>query len=140
MTKSSVLTRNVRTKLMIVTVVVSIFFFQAEDGIRDYKVTGVQTCALPISSFVPGVESIEMLEETVRALVVMDYPHDRGSHDHVELPRLWVERSLSPEDSCQGVDASRLERIFDPATALGSWSAGHQVPYVPQSGAQTTAW
>src|SRR2546426_12629433 len=24
-------------------------FFQAEDGIRDYKVTGVQTCALPIS-------------------------------------------------------------------------------------------
>src|SRR5205807_4199375 len=29
------------------------FFFQAEDGIRDYKVTGVQTCALPISSFSP---------------------------------------------------------------------------------------
>src|SRR5256885_6438365 len=26
------------------------FFFQAEDGIRDYKVTGVQTCALPIST------------------------------------------------------------------------------------------
>src|SRR5256885_5204680 len=26
------------------------FFFQAEDGIRDYKVTGVQTCALPILS------------------------------------------------------------------------------------------
>src|SRR5205807_7969717 len=25
------------------------FFFQAEDGIRDYKVTGVQRCALPIS-------------------------------------------------------------------------------------------
>src|SRR5256885_14430691 len=25
------------------------FFFQAEDGIRDYKVTGVQTCALPIT-------------------------------------------------------------------------------------------
>src|SRR5256885_7262535 len=24
------------------------FFFQAEDGIRDYKVTGVQTCTLPI--------------------------------------------------------------------------------------------
>src|SRR2546426_10615353 len=29
------------------------FFFQAEDGIRDYKVTGVQTCALPISLGVP---------------------------------------------------------------------------------------
>src|SRR2546422_6618851 len=31
------------------------FFFQAEDGIRDVAVTGVQTCALPISldSFAP---------------------------------------------------------------------------------------
>src|SRR5260370_12096439 len=28
------------------------FFFQAEDGIRDSSVTGVQTCALPISSSV----------------------------------------------------------------------------------------
>src|SRR3989475_9186809 len=28
---------------------VSFFFFQAEDGIRDLTVTGVQTCALPIS-------------------------------------------------------------------------------------------
>src|SRR5690606_41133588 len=26
------------------------FFFQAEDGIRDFHVTGVQTCALPICS------------------------------------------------------------------------------------------
>src|SRR5690606_39667073 len=26
------------------------FFFQAEDGIRDFHVTGVQTCALPIST------------------------------------------------------------------------------------------
>src|SRR2546426_3415138 len=30
------------------------FFFQAEDGIRDYKVTGVQTCALPIASQAGG--------------------------------------------------------------------------------------
>src|SRR5256885_6331323 len=29
---------------------INCFFFQAEDGIRDYKVTGVQTCALPIST------------------------------------------------------------------------------------------
>src|SRR5690606_41156786 len=27
------------------------FFFQAEDGIRDFHVTGVQTCALPISDW-----------------------------------------------------------------------------------------
>src|SRR5437762_10696569 len=31
---------------------VFVFFFQAEDGIRDTSVTGVQTCALPISNTV----------------------------------------------------------------------------------------
>src|SRR5690606_40958420 len=31
-----------------------IFFFQAEDGIRDFHVTGVQTCALPISGLPIG--------------------------------------------------------------------------------------
>src|SRR2546425_3566775 len=31
------------------SVIVFFFFFQAEDGIRDKLVTGVQTCALPIS-------------------------------------------------------------------------------------------
>src|SRR5256886_5215820 len=30
------------------------FFFQAEDGIRDLTVTGVQTCALPISATLPA--------------------------------------------------------------------------------------
>src|SRR5262244_4198017 len=36
------------------------FFFQAEDGIRDWSVTGVQTCALPISgSFTMGSPTSE---------------------------------------------------------------------------------
>src|SRR5262249_60057576 len=33
------------------------FFFQAEDGIRDWSVTGVQTCALPISRSSPTLKS-----------------------------------------------------------------------------------
>src|SRR2546422_11392727 len=41
------------------------FFFQAEDGIRDVAVTGVQTCALPISS-VPAIAAGEA------AIVVLD--------------------------------------------------------------------
>src|SRR5215210_6251056 len=32
-----------------------VFFFQAEDGIRDTSVTGVQTCALPISDRAHGL-------------------------------------------------------------------------------------
>src|SRR2546429_4815614 len=41
----------------VVPVHVVFFFFQAEDGIRDVAVTGVQTCALPISEthgHIPG--------------------------------------------------------------------------------------
>src|SRR5690348_18001604 len=34
---------------------VAFFFFQAEDGIRDGRVTGVQTCALPIWVQVPSL-------------------------------------------------------------------------------------
>src|SRR3712207_4983896 len=34
------------------------FFFQAEDGIRDIGVTGVQTCALPIYAGFPDVKII----------------------------------------------------------------------------------
>src|SRR5207247_6472501 len=40
------LLRDVRTSAVVV--VTFFFFFQAEDGIRDPLVTGVQTCALPI--------------------------------------------------------------------------------------------
>src|SRR2546422_11446892 len=36
--------------LCVVSYIFFFFFFQAEDGIRDVAVTGVQTCALPIST------------------------------------------------------------------------------------------
>src|SRR5256885_11443755 len=46
------------------------FFFQAEDGIRDYKVTGVQTCALPIWYIAsgPGVSPNVKLDENTISL------------------------------------------------------------------------
>src|SRR5256886_15284731 len=40
---------GLRAVLSIIRYSVVFFFFQAEDGIRDLTVTGVQTCALPIS-------------------------------------------------------------------------------------------
>src|SRR2546426_4216245 len=47
-----------------------VFFFQAEDGIRDYKVTGVQTCALPILSLrlVPD-QKLKAVERQLSAAV-----------------------------------------------------------------------
>src|SRR5689334_23391182 len=38
------------------------FFFQAEDGIRDGTVTGVQTCALPIYAFRPNTTAGRRVE------------------------------------------------------------------------------
>src|SRR5215216_6412569 len=46
--------------------IVVFFFFQAEDGIRDDLVTGVQTCALPISQL--AVEMTKIVEHECRAL------------------------------------------------------------------------
>src|SRR2546430_12689175 len=47
-----------------------VFFFQAEDGIRDLTVTGVQTCALPISApadgFVYRTERVDVSVGSVR--------------------------------------------------------------------------
>src|SRR5215204_6775074 len=43
----------------------SFFFFQAEDGIRDHCVTGVQTCALPISLVGDGAMQMNGINELI---------------------------------------------------------------------------
>src|SRR5256885_4559766 len=57
------------------------FFFQAEDGIRDYKVTGVQTCALPICTVIDdiafgpenlGLPRFEIEERIQEAMALLD--------------------------------------------------------------------
>src|SRR5690606_41075221 len=56
------------------------FFFQAEDGIRDFHVTGVQTCALPILPWVSIVIGL--------ALAVLGLAMLAGYEPSVRLPRL----------------------------------------------------
>src|SRR5256885_13258163 len=58
-----------------------IFFFQAEDGIRDYKVTGVQTCALPI--YLSGRQRADSWRQTrkcVRNVAAEALLEKRGEH------------------------------------------------------------
>src|SRR5690606_40819449 len=67
------------------------FFFQAEDGIRDFHVTGVQTCALPIlggriaddklvsnlaNSFILNPSNPDAEGKFIKANVRMTRPHD----------------------------------------------------------------
>src|SRR3712207_3121439 len=63
----------------------SIFFFQAEDGIRDIGVTGVQTCALPIWVLVPGYIIAQLLGAFVGAVLVWltYYDHWKETDDPV---------------------------------------------------------
>src|SRR3989475_9035381 len=57
---------------MCVVYVCFFFFFQAEDGIRDLTVTGVQTCALPIS--VEPAASLERLPSRQRPRRLLPRP------------------------------------------------------------------
>src|SRR5438093_9179703 len=62
-----------------------IFFFQAEDGIRDWSVTGVQTCALPISKTVlvglPEMAVRESVHRIERALANLGYQRHTRSEE-----------------------------------------------------------
>src|SRR5437870_13728762 len=58
------------------------FFFQAEDGIRDGHVTGVQTCALPISYF-DGMPAAPPPIKDIRAGRVLCLLGDSITTDHI---------------------------------------------------------
>src|SRR5437764_9289140 len=55
------------------------FFFQAEDGIRDTSVTGVQTCALPISRLV--TERVRVEPGRARRAAVVERLAHLGGHE-----------------------------------------------------------
>src|SRR5690606_39828840 len=70
---------------VVVLVHVSFFFFQAEDGIRDFHVTGVQTCALPICTLevaLTGLVAILVLK------LLTDPAFELGHHIVREAPTL----------------------------------------------------
>src|SRR5690606_39651795 len=63
------------------------FFFQAEDGIRDFHVTGVQTCALPISFDLQCTSQLEMLLDPHHVLTCRENCTTTGSVFHLRQSR-----------------------------------------------------
>src|SRR5690625_7987209 len=109
----------------------SLCFFQAEDGIRDGHVTGVQTCALPISPvgqvtigdgeldiYLEQGDSVGTLEE-LQDLQIAGFPlTDVGTVDEVlEGP------SLATQDGQEAVSVA-----VSPAGADDAGAAGRGVP------------
>src|SRR5215216_7555811 len=78
---------------MLLVRIVFFFFFQAEDGIRDDLVTGVQTCALPISIDSAGVVLSRVFLRSVTAMpmpVELDLRMLGGASQHLSLPvEIW---------------------------------------------------
>src|SRR5258706_6989902 len=96
-----------------------VFFFQAEDGIRDWSVTGVQTCALPIFA---------QLHQRKRSSKTMEFAVTKsqvpcGDH-HFQL--VWVSLlnpPFRPEDV--SVRAKRSEERRVGKECRSRWSPYH---------------
>src|SRR5206468_8975723 len=106
------------------------FFFQAEDGIRDLIVTGVQTCALPISVHVHqlqvlqlvNVDSGEMLGRDGQAVALAHRDEGNG----------MVTISASRPPSTKGVDGQEIGRAScrergEVAVVGGAWKEKEEI-------------
>src|SRR5947209_13796371 len=111
---------------MHVKVLILFFFFQAEDGIRDIGVTGVQTCALPIWSgvAVKAIETQQHRSEGKRKL-------GRIAADDLDSPQQFssIISIAWPPKCAEKLMRMRLEQDragsdhFSPLASLIAWSA-----------------
>src|SRR3712207_7143898 len=95
------------------------FFFQAEDGIRDIGVTGVQTCALPISGM--NTDAGTLAPETVLARLTVTPPGPAG-------PVRWtvpVVFSQPPMSTCFASRTFRSEERRVGKECRSRWSPYH---------------
>src|SRR5699024_11469846 len=73
------------------------FFFQAEDGIRDRNVTGVQTCALPICNLCTYLLPFLILKPSLSSKIESFFPlpvHDSLHKSHFVLGLLIFGRTV----------------------------------------------
>src|SRR3989442_8772370 len=77
--------------------ILNFFFFQAEDGIRDADVTGVQTCALPISDL-PRI--VALPGEWVQALATQQFSANQKAGDSPAFSALaWVHLGYQADEA-----------------------------------------
>src|SRR5256886_11241440 len=99
-----------------------VFFFQAEDGIRDLTVTGVQTCALPILGGEPGIGKSTLLLQCAARL------------EQAGVPTLYVSGEESPDQI--RLRAGRLTVDAGAVHVLGETRPAGITPPPPPLGAR----
>src|SRR5256885_12521676 len=123
------------------------FFFQAEDGIRDYKVTGVQTCALPIFAALDdggatllvadgggGVSTDE--RDVLRAVsaahgLAVDVPREQYDDALRRLDVWWASRRASLAlDLCRRANGSARTRALSRLASIAARAPRHERPRV----------
>src|SRR6266481_7758703 len=72
------------------------FFFQAEDGIRDGTVTGVQTCALPISVDMPVMPAVNV-RAFMSTVAVPSVQIPEINIPQVNIPRIRIPQVRVPQ-------------------------------------------
>src|SRR5690606_40129572 len=109
------------------------FFFQAEDGIRDFHVTGVQTCALPIS---PIIGMVGVLASAERALpagfqraghVVLLLGSTRAELGGSEYAAVWHGVVAGPPPKPDLASEKLLHDLMQRLTDHGLLAAAHAV-------------
>src|SRR5438270_10110590 len=99
-----------------------IFFFQAEDGIRDLTVTGVQTCALPIS---PPASAWPRRPSTAdRSMACAARPRPAASRPmpaYRDMVRCNSARSATAAAGTGCGSRSEERRVGEGGAAGGSW-------------------
>src|SRR5207302_4061632 len=102
------------------------FFFQAEDGIRDFHVTGVQTCALPLSSDGGATWNVPVV-----AAKISDRPAAGGLRDD-PLPSVAMDSVgniyVVWQDCRFRTNCSSNDLVMSTSSDGANWSAPARIP------------
>src|SRR5947209_11426587 len=122
------------------------FFFQAEDGIRDIGVTGVQTCALPICTALGVVRGARDAGKRVAVIADETRPFLQGARltawelQKDEIPVTVITDNMAGHVMKQGkvdcvvVGADRIAANGDTANKIGTYMVAvlarqHSIPF-----------
>src|SRR2546429_5288605 len=97
-------------------------FFQAEDGIRDVAVTGVQTCALPIYLNLSAATAHFRIDGRQDHL---DFPNQVGLYFRPRVDAGWPSRAVDGDAIALHIDVPRSEERRVGKECRSRWSPYH---------------